>query len=116
MPLTPSPLKRRLLEMTEQRKAQKQSNPRIKGLKLTKLTVDGDVVAFSVEGKYSCITPHFTCRSVLTLLMSTGETYRPAVKDILMGRGPMAIPKAKFHTTKDVVGFFEGRSAPEQLA
>lgn len=44
-----------------------------------------------------------------------GETYREGVKDILMGRGAMTTPRAKFHKAVDVATLFEGRPAPEQF-
>ena len=53
---------------------------------------------------------------VLILVPALGETYRGPVKDILMGRGAAATPRAKFHTAQDVAVLFEGRSAPELFA
>ena len=53
---------------------------------------------------------------VLMLVLALGETYRGPVKDILMGRGAAATPRAKFHTAQDVAALFEGRSAPELFA
>ena len=38
---TPSPLKRRLQHMTEQRKHQRPAQPRVKGVRFTQCTVDG---------------------------------------------------------------------------
>lgn len=50
IPTTPSPLKRRLAELTEQRKQQRSGAARGKGVRLTKFSVDGEIVAFSVMG------------------------------------------------------------------
>ena len=50
VPTTPSPLKRRLQEMTEQRKHQRPAHARVKGVRFTQFTVDGEVFAFCVEG------------------------------------------------------------------
>lgn len=50
---------------------------------------------------------------VCYVVLYTGETYRDGVKDVLMGRGAVATPRAKFHKAVDVAALFEGRSAPE---
>lgn len=48
-PATPSPLKRRLLELAEQRKAQ----ARGRGVKMVKFVLEGELVAFCVEGSHA---------------------------------------------------------------
>ena len=45
-PVTPSPLKRRLLELDEQRKVQ----ARGRGVRMVKFTLEGELIAFCVEG------------------------------------------------------------------
>lgn len=50
IPTTPSPLKRRLAELTEQRKQQRSGAARGKGVRLTKFLVAGELVAFLVDG------------------------------------------------------------------
>src|SRR3546814_18223251 len=59
------------------------------------------------------------CSSVLILCVIaaffTGETYRDLVKDILMGRGAVALPKAKFHKAIDVATLFKDVAAPAQF-
>ena len=46
----------------------------------------------------------------------TGETYRPAVRDILMGRSADPLPRAKFHKADDIAVLFEGRAVPDALS
>jgi hypothetical protein len=46
-------------------------------------------------------------------MLHSGETYRAEVKDMLMGRGPTSVPRAKFHKSVDVAALFDGKSAPE---
>lgn len=70
----PSPLKRRLLQLTEERKQQKPAQPRNKGVRLTKFLVDTELVAFCIDGTWcskaqvcgNVANILFTCRGNLS--------------------------------------------------
>lgn len=117
-PATPSPIKRKLQQLEEARKLTKRTPSRMQGVKLTKYLVEDDIVAFSVEGECTLMVMCLLFR--VWFCMFAGETYRPPVKDVLMGRGnPPAgpTPRARFHTSANVSDLFinAGRPAPGSL-
>ena len=111
---TPSPLKRKLLELTD--KHQKRTNSRVRGVHFTRFILDDDdsLIAFCVEGKSQNLV--FRDAWIIILSNHQGETYRPSVKDILMGRSVTPTPRARFHTSANVTTMFDhAKPAPAAL-